>query len=835
MADGVVDIDVLIGNKQQIESDVSHINALLSSIGHNAGDELEKAVADNVNKAKGEVEKLDDKVKETTDKKPEVKVDADTSQADEKLDKVKDKKKKVAKPATAKVDADTSDVDEKLNQTESKKKKVSKPTKTKIEGDDTDIDRKTRKAEDDKKKIKKPVSVRIIADLKEFSGRMKNAKEQLSDLKERGQRLKGVFAGSFLGTLAGNAVSGGLSLMANGIKAAGAAALNYDRELQTLQATWNTLTGSASKGKQMVDMTLQMAAAANNSVDMVEDLNTKMYAVTNSAGETKKLTTAMLTLQDAFGQSDDAVKGFATQWSQMQGNGKVSAQDMMSFINVFAPMRQELLKTMQAQTGNHKLTMQQMNDMMSAGKISSETMDQVLYKMQKNYANASVEFAQTFDGLARTMKGRIPALLGNMTAPFLNQTVNPIMKGIAGWLSDTDTDKLFKQKSAEISKSMQYMTDSIKDAFNMHGSLDDYLNKGVDKFSSGMKATFDWVGDHAKDIKTSAGSIASIAKSLGSGVWEGAAGAIKVIAGGFNILTGRKSNSGDAMHGVADALKSIASHKDAIETIGKMWGTYWVASKFFGIASGISGMAKSVDALYRSTKILRGLGDKEGKTSGILSDIGTKISGKLKPVQVPIEPNTDPMTNKIGQSKFARAGKVAFGVMAVAGEAVMAGLDFTKAFTSKSASVRTQSAGSGIGRLLGVGIGLYLGGPAGAAIGAEIGAVLGKSIAKGSKDFWNPPVTAKKGTKKYYDDLATKYKDTADKLRKNATFGPGSKKTQEEIDHYDKLAAAAERSAKRITKASDSTKKKKKQPLKKPLKMLQWFMFRRPTSRMSKI
>jgi tape measure domain-containing protein len=712
MADGVVDIDVLIGNKQQIESDVSHINALLSGIGHNAGDELEKAVADNVNKAKDNVDKFGDKVQETVDKKAEVKVDADTSQADEKL-----------------------------NQTESKKKKVSKPTTTKLKGDSKDLDEKARKVEDEKRKVKKPVSVRIIADLKEFSGRMKNAKEQLSDLKERGQRLKGVFAGSFLGTLAGNAVSSGLSLMANGIKAAGAAALNYDRELQTLQATWKTLTGSASEGQKMTDMTLKMAAAANNSVDMVQDLNAKMYSVTNSAGKTKELTTAMLTLQDAFGQTDDAVKGFATQWGQMQANGKVQAMDMMSFVNVFPKIRTELLDTERAQTGHHNMTMSQLNDMMSAGKISSATMDTVLLNMQKKYSNASVTFSQTFDGLVRTMKGAVPRLLGDITAPFLDKEVNPIMKGLAGWFSDSDTEKLFKQESVKLSKSMEYMTGSIKDAFNMHGYLDDYLDKGVEKFSDGMRATFNWVGDHAKDIKTSAGSIASIAKSLGSGVWKGAAGTIKAIAGGFNLLTGHKASDGDAMHSVADSLKSIASHKDAIETIGKMWGIYWVASKFFGIASGIGGIGKAIDSVYRSAKILGGLGDVEGKTTGIFSDLlswAGKLKGGFKGGFLKNLFSKDVTATAAGE---ARTAGLSIGGKLVAGLGIaLAGFDIAKGLMSKNRNEKYQSVGKGIGTLIGGGVGMMLGGPLGAMIGSLLGSSVGKAGGKAAKkmvDGWN--------------------------------------------------------------------------------------------------
>lgn len=782
--DGTINIDMQLANGNQFISDIKHITQLLSGVGDGAGDKMDASFADNAKKVTDQAAQVHNKV--------ETELSRDVQQ-------------------DVKIKANTTDFDSKSERVEQKKAKNKKSTITKTKGDTKDFDEKANRTEREKTKLKKPISVRIIADLQKFSGNMRSAKEQLSNLRDQGNRVKGVFSGSFLGSFLGNTVSSGLSLLANGIKTAGAAAIDYDKQLQTLQATWSTLTGSASEGKKMVDMTLQMASAANNSVDMVEDLNTKMYAVTNSAGKTKELTNAMLTLQDAFGQSDDAVKGFATQFSQMQGNGKVSAQDMMSFINVFAPMRQELLKTMQVQTGNHDLTMQQMNDMMSDGKISSDVMDKVLLKMQKEYANASTTFAQTLDGLGRTVKSSAPRLLGEMTAPFLDQTVNPIMKGLAGWFSSTETDALFKNESGKVSKSLNNMFDDIKDSLNVHGSLNDILDAGVEKFSDRLVKVFDWVGDHAGEIKSSADSVISIGKSFGTGVWEGGASAIKIIAGAFNVLTGNKS-SGDTMHSVADALKSIASHKDAIETIGKMWGTYWVASKFFGIASGIGAIALGIDRVYKASKNLIGKGN--GKdTTGVMQDIVNKIRLKIKAVDVPIKPDTDPLTNTGSRSKFAIAGKV-IGTTLVGGMAVaFLGFDIYQAVTAKSDKQRWQAIGGGIGTALGGGIGFFFGGPAGAAIGMSIGQFLGQkagpAIKKSLESFWDPQPTAKKGSKDYYEQLAKKYRDTASRLQQNTPgFGPGSKKIQDEIDHYNKLAATAEKTAKRINKASDSTKKK---------------------------
>ena len=88
-----------------------------------------------------------------------------------------------------------------------------------------------------------------------------------------------------------------------------------------------------------------MAQAAANSTEMVDGMNQKFYAVTHNTELTKQQTQAILTLQDAFGQTDAAVENFATQWAQMIANGKVQGQDMMSIINVFPEMKNQLKRS----------------------------------------------------------------------------------------------------------------------------------------------------------------------------------------------------------------------------------------------------------------------------------------------------------------------------------------------------------------------------------------------------------------------------------------------------------------------------------------------------------
>ena len=322
--------------------------------------------------------------------------------------------------------------------------------------------------------------------------------DKLSQINAKTERTGSLFGKVFGAQLLANGVINGLQSIKSHLTDTLKLGSDYVKYQDTMNAQWLTLTGNAPEGKKMVDMTNEMAQAAANSTEMVNDLNSKLYSTVNSADQTKVLTKSILTLQDAFGQTDDAVKNFATQYSQMHANGKVQAQDMMSFVNVFPKLRQELLATVQQQTNNHKLTMAQMNDLMSQGKISAETMDKVLESTAKKYQNATENFAKTIPGLERTINARMPAIIGAFETPLLKMK-NPLLGAIGNWVSDKKTEAEFSKLGGTFTKGIGTITKSfakvfyVKDAGKGMDSMMDGLTNGVTKASES-------IAKHAPDI-----------------------------------------------------------------------------------------------------------------------------------------------------------------------------------------------------------------------------------------------------------------------------------------------------------------------------------------------
>ena len=371
--------------------------------------------------------------------------------------------------------------------------------------------------------------------IKQLKEGINNATNSTKNFKERFGDLKNVLGG----TLIGGAVLSGVSSLKNGLESLIATGYRYNREQQTMLATWTTLAGSASKGQALVDMTNQLATAAQNSTEMVNELNQKFYAVTDNIKLTHDLSQAVLTLQDAFGVSDDAVKNFAMQWSQMVGNGKASAQDMLSIQNVFPKFRGELLDYERQVTHNKDLTMSEMNDMMSQGKISSDAMNHVLLGMGKEYSSATKNFTGTLDGMGRMIRTAVPKLTGALVEPFTKMQ-NPVFDVVSKWATDPKTMKAF----AGVGKAM---------AAGINGAI-----KGI----AGIVRPFEGL------LKI----LGEISKVFLSGAWIGATASFKVMAGALELVE-------KFVGGLLSPLNNLAKHMDGL-------GKYADPIKLLGVAFG---------------------------------------------------------------------------------------------------------------------------------------------------------------------------------------------------------------------------------------------------------
>ena len=559
----VIDFDV---KTQQLESDRDQINKILSAIGENTGDKMDdefKKSADKVvDEAKQVKKDVDDELKKpTTTIKPKV----DSSDAQKGTQKVIESLRKLPKEQKVKLDADAKKAG--IDDFTALLKRVPKKTRTEILA-------KAQKGEViDYEALLKKVPKKVATEAKlndNASPELKKLQSEATQTESKFTKLKTVIAGTFIGATMSNLATSALGEVKNAIGGVIQQGSEYNRLQQTMNASWLTLTGSASEGKKLVDMTNQLAVSAQNSTEMVNDLNQKFYATTNNADKTRELSKSVLTLQDAFGQSDEAVKNFSTQWSQMIGNGKASAQDMLSIQNVFPKFKQELLEYEKQVTGNSNLTMNKLNDMMSAGKISADTMNTVLINMGKKYKDATKNFGETLDGMERTIRARIPILAGKLVEPF-QKLKNPLLGKMSDWVNSSGAEK----------------------AANDLGK----------KLSDGIGSALTFIDKHKDALVTIGKSLASISKTVGGAVWATFKGVIKAIGDVFGIFSKNTKDSAGPLEKIASGLSAIAKNKTAITVTTSALVSMLAAVKAFKVAKSIfDGVSKAIGLLPSKAK-----------------------------------------------------------------------------------------------------------------------------------------------------------------------------------------------------------------------------------------
>ena len=733
----------------EVENSKRKIDKILQSLGENAGEDYKKSFTKNADAVKQHAEKTSKEISDKLGKDIKSKVDLNTSDAQERAKKVselyKQLKDLLKNPTSFKVSV--SDADDSINKVKKDIQEVPSDKKVKYTADSFDA---TRKADEIKRKTDEvPTKHNTTFNATDHTGGVFSAiKSHFDKVNNQGEKTHSIFKSVFSANIISNAAMGAFGAAKGALGGMIGEAKQYALEQQTMNATWLTLTNSASKGKAMVSQINNMAAAAQNSTHMVDQLSQKFYAINNSAKQTGQLTKAVLTLQDAFGQSDAAVENFGTQFAQMMANGKVSAQDMMSIVNTFPKLKPMLLDYERQIHHDKNMTMSEMSDLMSKGKIKSQDMINVVLRAGKKFKSATGNFTATIPGMKRTIDAQMPRLLQAFEGP-LTKMQSPIYGAVSKWVSSKKTASEFDKLGKTVSIGMNNVIKAFggNKSINVTQTLDNAI-KGINK---GLQGVFGWVSAHAKDLKTIASSIASIGGQIAKSVWADFASIIKTIGNMFGLTAKNGKKSGGAIHVLAEALNWLSKQRWAIHAIAASIVTIATVKSFDHVAGGLFSIGKKGYDAYRNIKALRaglkGVQDVKdfSKTEQGFVRIGSAARSAAKWVRGLFSASkggAGKLTGLLqsahsagGFKNLTTAGKIGTG-LAGAGVALDAGSSFLNAFKDRhNADKRSQDIGKGIGAGIGGGIGLYFGGPLGAALGAKIGGFIGKWGGEGVNQF----------------------------------------------------------------------------------------------------
>lgn len=586
----------------EVESSKRKIDKILQSLGENAGEDYKKSFTKNADAVKQHAEKTSKEISDKLGKDIKSKVDLNTSDAQERAKKVselyKQLKDLLKNPTSFKVSV--SDADDSINKVKKDIQEVPSDKKVKYTADSFDA---TRKADEIKRKTDEvPTKHNTTFNATDHTGGVFSAiKSHFDKVNNQGEKTHSIFKSVFSANIISNAATNAFGAVRGALGGMIGEAKQYALEQQTMNATWLTLTNSASKGKAMVSQINNMAAAAQNSTHMVDQLSQKFYAINNSAKQTGQLTKAVLTLQDAFGQSDAAVENFGTQFAQMMANGKVSAQDMMSIVNTFPKLKPMLLDYERQIHHDKNMTMSQMSDLMSKGKIKSQDMINVVLQAGKKFKNATGNFTATIPGMKRTVDAEMPRLLQAFEGP-LTKMQSPIYGAVAKWVSSKKTASEFGKLGKTVSIGMNNVMKAFggTKSVNVTKALDNAIN-GINK---GLRGVFGWVSTHAKDLKTIASSITSIGGQIAKSVWADFASIIRTIGNMFGLTAKNGKSSSSAVHVIAEALTRLAKNKAAIKAISDAIVAIAVVKGLDRVGGGLFSIGEKGYGAYRKIKFL---------------------------------------------------------------------------------------------------------------------------------------------------------------------------------------------------------------------------------------
>lgn len=588
-----------------------------------------------------------------------------------------------------------------------------------------------------------------------------------SDMRKTGEsahRLRDIIAGTAIGQSVANGFSNALGIVKDGILGAVKAGFEYNAELDKMNATWTTLTGSAGKADKMTKSIVNLSNTLGQSVSVTDELAQQFYHVFDNQPETEKLTKSFLTMGDAIGLSGDRLTQVGMDFTHMLSASTLHLGELNQITDAFPMFGGALLDYERKVQHSSSLTMSELRKQISAGKISAKDAEAVMNELGNRYKQASDNLMSTLPGMLRQIKAQGQGLLGAMVDP-LNKAINPIMKQVSEWVADDRTKKEFSKLGNAANVGVAAVMQAFANAFG-NGSITQMLDNMVNGLTDTVTKFSDWLARNGTSIVKIFASIGSIAKSVGTGF-------VDALSDFLHLIPGVHS---EGMEGIADAFSEIAKHKTALQIIGRIWATYFVTSK-------IMGAAKAMNELYKNMLAITTLSKVQSPTGSLLGDIGYLNSGRAKKVidetattrlgrfgtateqGVKIAPYLDERGFKASWSRFVSTLPIIGGKAGQqTGEAVSKGLlarlsggltglqslgkgiagkigaginiglsaiDLVRGLTPSFKGDRVKEIGKGIGGLIGAGIGYKLGGTTGAALGSTIGQVIGGGISKG--------------------------------------------------------------------------------------------------------
>lgn len=445
---------------------------------------------------------------------------------------------------------------------------------------------------------------------------------RLDSLQGKADQVSHSFGSMFLANTAANLFSGALATIQAHFTELIASGQEYDVTQQKMVATWDTLTGSADKAQDMVDTVNNLSVKTGQAVNVVDELEQGFYHLHSSKSQADGLTSSMLNMADAVGLNSQQINAVSQDMVHAMATGKVT-QGELNQIGAYFPMIDEALAK------HYHTSVAGMRQIAHEGKLDADTFQQVFEQLGNGkYKEAADNMMGTFFGMERTIKSRMPALVGDIEKPFM-QMSNPLLESVSKWVSDKKTEKLFTQFGKHLMKAFNKITTAFG------GKKIDVS----DALTGGMKAATRGVDRFAKIISSHRAQI----KEFFGLFKTGSAASLKIFANVFLDLS-------KVMLPVLDVLSKYPKTTAAVITsfllAGKAVKTLSVANEALQLT--FKAIKFPFSAIKKTRDGLKELPDKYNRVSDSIDAYGNKLKKVPTNVKTKVSAPVSAAKAKIG-------------------------------------------------------------------------------------------------------------------------------------------------------------------------------------------
>lgn len=425
-----------------------------------------------------------------------------------------------------------------------------------------------------------------------ISQSLNRANQKLAESKHNVGGFKSVLMGTFAGQALTSAASGAWNAIKGGIAAATQAGINFSKQNQVMMATWQTLTGTKTGAKGMVDDITTVSNKLGQPIKLTDELEQQFYHVFNNRQDSTQLTESFETMGDAIGLTSDRLQQVGQDFTHMMSSSVLHLGELNQIQDAFPMFSEALLKYEQQVQHNGSLTMSQLRQQISAGKIQSQDAVNVMNQLGQKYSKASEHLMSTLPGMARQIKSKLQQELGNAMGPLMN-SASPVYKAVSNWVKDKKTDEEFKALGQKLNTSVQNVLKAYTNGGNA-STITNSLNRMVQGIGNAIQSVSRFLVRNRTTIQATFSLIGNAGKLAFVVIKQ----SIKDVIGFFSMFTGSAGKSGSSsqsmaqkIQGLSNALKALSKNQLAIKTLGAVLSSIFVVSKVSKFASFIQNLA----------------------------------------------------------------------------------------------------------------------------------------------------------------------------------------------------------------------------------------------------